>query len=183
MSGNDEKCPFCNAMTGGKTNNEIVGEIMKRVEANDAGSMMVLGNKYYHGQLDLNRGKALELYTRAAALGSSMAHFHLGNIYREGGDSKQAADLGSSKAHYNLGNMYHEGGDSKKSKFHYEAAAMAGHEDARYNLGCMESQSGNMGRAVKHWIIAASAGDYCAINSLILCFQGGLVREIQSTQL
>ena len=133
---------------------------MKRVEAKDAGAMCVLADQYYHGDLGLlqDQEKAMELWT-------------------------QAADLGLSKAHFHLGAYYHAGGDSKKEKFHYEAAAMAGHEDARYNLGCMESQSGNMGRAVKHWIIAASAGDYCAINSLILCFQGGLVREIQSTQL
>ena len=55
----------------------------------------------------------MELYARAAALGSSQAHFHLGNIYREGGDLK-------------------------KAKIHYEAAAMAGHEVARVNLGNME---------------------------------------------
>ena len=32
-----------------------------------------------------DQGKALELYTRAAALGSSMAHFTLGNIFVKGG--------------------------------------------------------------------------------------------------
>ena len=73
---------------------------------------------------------------------------------------KQAAELGSSLAHYHLGNEYREGGDSKKKKFHYEAAAMAGDEVARLKLGGMEAQSGNMGRAVKHWMIAASAGEY-----------------------
>ena len=86
---------------------------MKRVEANDAGAMMVLGNHYHNGQIGLqqDRGKALELWTQAAKLGSSDVHFHLGIINCEGGDSK-------------------------KSKFHYEAAAMAGHEVARSNLGC-----------------------------------------------
>jgi TPR repeat protein len=51
---------------------------------------------------------------------------------------KQAAKLGSSQAHYHLGNSYREGGDLKKAKFHYEVAAMAGHDVARHNLGFME---------------------------------------------
>jgi len=74
---------------------------------------------------------------------------------------------------FHLGNEYCEGGDSKKSKFHYEAAAMAGHENARSNLGTMEAQSGNMERAVKHWMIAASAGDFKAMQSLLIAFNQG----------
>ena len=152
MSGNDEKCPFCNAMTGGKTNNKINEELMKRVEANDAFSMMVLGNNYYHGDLGLlqDRERAIELWKQAAALGSSMAHFHLGDEYREGGDSK-------------------------KAKFHYEAAAMAGDEVARNYLGTMVAQSGNMERAVKHWMISASAGSYKAMHNLLVGSKLGYV--------
>jgi len=124
---------------------------MKRVEANDAGAMMVLGNHYHNGQIGLqqDRGKALELWTQAAKLGSSDVHFHLGIINCEGGDSK-------------------------KSKFHYEAAAMAGHEVARSNLGTMEAQSGNMGQAEKHWTIAASAGEYKAMKNLLIAINQGL---------
>jgi TPR repeat protein len=99
--------------------------------------------------LNQDQEKALELYARAAALGSSQAHFHLGNIYREGGDLK-------------------------KAKIHYEAAAMAGHEVARNNLGSMEAQSGNMGQAVKHWTIAASAGHCGAMHNLLVTFNQGL---------
>jgi TPR repeat protein len=86
----------------------------------------------------------------------------------------KAAALGFSQAHYHLGVYYHAGGDSKKEKFHTEAAAMAGHEIARYNLGCMEAQSGNMERAVKHWKIAASAGEYNAMHNLLGAFNQGL---------
>jgi len=98
MSGNDEKCPFCKSEID-KTDGESVEELMKRVEVNDAASMMVLGSHYYHGKLGLqqDRARAIELWTRAA-------------------------ELGSSQAHYELGVYYHEGGDSEKSKFHYEAA-------------------------------------------------------------
>jgi TPR repeat protein len=129
--------------------------MMKRVEANDATSIYVLGNYYYHGQSGLvqDREKAIELW-------------------------KQAAELGSSKAHYNLGVECHQRGDSKKAKFHLEAAAMAGDEVARYNLGCMEFESGDRERAVKHWIVAASAGHHKAMYNLLEDFKQGVVSRV-----
>jgi TPR repeat protein len=151
QSGN-YKCPFCNSDRAGKTDEEDVEEIMKRVAANDAASIYLLANDYYNGRVGLqqDRIKAMELYARAA-------------------------DLGCSEAHCKLGGIYHEGGDLKKAKFHNEAAAMAGDEVARCNLGNMESNSGNMERAVKHWIIAASAGEYDAMNNLRRYFEHGCV--------
>jgi TPR repeat protein len=148
--GNIENCPFCKADHVHKTDEERVDELMKQVEVNDAGAIHVLGSKYYHGQLNLqqDRARAMELWTQAAALGSSMAHYHLGLYYREGGKLK-------------------------KAKFHFEAAAIAGHEGARMALGLMEAQSGNMEQAVKHWAIAASAGNYHAMNALLLAFKQG----------
>ena len=151
MSGNDENCPFCKSDHVDKTDEERVDELMRRVEVNDAGAIFALGNNYYyHGSEGLlqDRGKAIELYAKAADLGYSMAHFHLGNEYREGGGLK-------------------------KSKFHSEAAAMAGHEGARNNLGSMEAQSGNTGRAVKHWMIAASGGHCDAMKNLLVAFNHG----------
>jgi TPR repeat protein len=147
-SGNIGKCPFCNADKMGKTDEDQVEETMKRVEVNDANSIYVLGNYYYHGNFGLPQDleRAMELWTRAAELGSSPAHFQLGTQY----DAK---------------------GNSKKEKFHYEAAAMAGHEGARNNLGTMEAQSGNMERAVKHWMISSSAGNYKAMENLLLLFK------------
>jgi TPR repeat protein len=134
----------------GKTDDNKVEELMKRVEANDAGSIYLLGNYYYHGKLGLLRDqeRAMKLWKQAAELGSSLAHFQLGSQY----DAK---------------------GNSKKEKFHYEAAAMAGHEGARCNLGYTEAQSGNMGRAVKHWMIVASSGNYQAMYNLLCAFKGG----------
>jgi TPR repeat protein len=150
-SGNIGKCPFCNSDRD-KTDNKIVEEMMKRVEANDAGAINVLASHYYHGKLGLLQDweKALELW-------------------------KQAAKLGSIQAHYSLGNEYGKGGYLKKAKIHYEAAAMAGHEAARCNLGLMEAQSGNMERAVKHWIIAASAGSFSAMHNLLVALKRGVV--------
>ena len=86
---------------------------------------MVLAYHYYNGNdcLQQDREKAIELYARAAKLGSSQAHFLLGC-------------------------NHHEWGDLKRAKFHYETAAMAGHVVARNNLGTMEAQSGDWERAV-----------------------------------
>jgi TPR repeat protein len=82
---------------------------MKRVDGNDAGAMHVLAGYYHYGNgaFQQDHAKAIELYTRAAELGSSISH-------------------------QNLGNLYHDGGNMKKAKFYYEAAAMAGQEVARY---------------------------------------------------
>jgi tetratricopeptide (TPR) repeat protein len=154
QSGTDDKCPFCNSDRSGKTEGEKVEELMKRVEANDAGAMYILGSYYTHGQLGLSHDqeKAIELYVRAA-------------------------ELGNRKAHYELGVQFDDGGDLKKAKIHYEAAAIAGHEAARCNLGTMEAQSGNMERAVKHWKIAASAGHCHAMHALLIAFEDGLMPQ------
>ena len=52
-SGNDEKCPFCKADLRGKTDLYRVEELMKRVEANDASAIYLMGGHYYRGQLGL----------------------------------------------------------------------------------------------------------------------------------
>jgi TPR repeat protein len=156
QSGNDDKCPFCNADRASKTDEEDVEELMKRVEANDAASIGLLGNHYEHGLngFQQDQTKAIELYARAAELGSIRAH----NI---------------------LGYIYHEGGNLKKAKFYWEAAAMAGHEVARHNLGIMEANSGNMERTMKHFTIGASAGYHKAMHELITFFkQGHVSREL-----
>jgi hypothetical protein len=51
LSGNHDKCPFCKADGRDKTDEENIQELMKRVEANDAASIDVLGNNYYHGRV------------------------------------------------------------------------------------------------------------------------------------
>jgi tetratricopeptide (TPR) repeat protein len=149
---NMEKCPFCNSERMGKTDEEEFEELMKRVEANDAGAMCQLGFYYRNGKIGLlqDEEKAMQLWTQAAALGSSQAHSKLGHVY-------------------------YEGGDLKKAKFHYEAAAMAGHEAARNNLGTTEYNSGNVKRAVKHWTIAASAGHHSAMDNLLIAFNHGAI--------
>ena len=133
---------------------------MRRVEANDAASIFILGDHYYQGLsgVQQDQTKAMELFTKAA-------------------------ELGYSKAHSRLGNIYHEGGNMKKAKSHLEAAAMAGREVSRFYLGSLESQSGNMERAIKHFTIAASAGHYTAMHILRKAFEQGVIsrESIDST--
>jgi hypothetical protein len=76
-SGNNEKCPYCKAERKGKTNEEKIEELMKRVDVNDANAIYLLGSYYSHGQLGLQRSpeRKKELWTQAAKLGSSQAHF------------------------------------------------------------------------------------------------------------
>jgi TPR repeat protein len=152
-SGNDEKSRFCNSHRASKTEEEKVEEILKRVEANDARSICMLASYYHHGVAGFQQDqtRAIELYVRAANLGSSHAHFELGMHYYNV-DDLSAAEV--------------EGGDLKKAKFHFEAAAIAGHEVARCKLGIMEGESGNMERALKHLTISASAGHYIAMQML-----------------
>ena len=73
--GNDRKCPFCNSDQDNKTDEERVEDIMKRVESNDPTSICLLAQHYHHGTAGLqqNHSKAVELYARAADLGSSKA--------------------------------------------------------------------------------------------------------------
>jgi TPR repeat protein len=96
-SGNLEHCPFCKAERLILTDEEKVGEVMKRVKANDASAMCLLSNMYHGGLrgLEQDQVKTMELLTRAV-------------------------ELGYGEAQYNLGVYYYDGGDLKKAKLHYE---------------------------------------------------------------
>jgi hypothetical protein len=91
QSGN-YKCPFCNSDRGNKTEEERVGEVTKRAEANDAASIFMLANQYQHGLrgFQQNHARAIELFTKSAELGCSKAHGSLSDIYHKGGYLKKA---------------------------------------------------------------------------------------------
>ena len=155
VTGNVKNCPYCKTDRDGKTGEEKIEELMKRVEANDADAMYQMGSHYSGGAhgLQQDQERAMELW-------------------------KQASQLGSMDAHYFLGNMFSaQGGNLKKAKFHFETAAMAGHEVARYMLGFVDAEEGKDARAVKHWIIAASAGNQHAMHQLREFFKEGIVNR------
>jgi TPR repeat protein len=154
------KCAFCNAnIQKLYKNDDISMELLKkRVEADDVNSITRLGSAYALGSLGLQQdhNKAFELYTRAAELGSSMAHYQIGWVYEDG--------LGVEK-------------DLKKAIHHYEVAAMAGYETARFALGAIEYKSGNLERAMKHLIISASAGHKDSMSIIKRRFEKGCVKS------
>jgi hypothetical protein len=159
MSGDWSKCPFCLAERHRldfhdeqDENRDNIADVMKRVQANDAGAMCRLAQYYSHGLggFQQDHAKSTEIYARAA-------------------------ELGCPKAHCILGREYQQGGDGKRAYIHFEASALAGNEMARYSLGCIEFNSGNVERAVKHWKIAASAGSFRAMDAMRTVFVVGRV--------
>ena len=87
-SQNIERCPFCKTEIMDKTDDERVNELMKRVAANDAGAINVLGNWYYEGigGLQQDQEKAKELWKKAVEISSSdsQAHFFMEMIIIKG---------------------------------------------------------------------------------------------------
>ena len=99
-SENDVKCPFCNSDRGSKTDEERVGEVMKRVEANDARAIYMLANSYHHGfnGSQQDHAKAMELYAWSAELGCDEAHCQRGKLfYYEGGLKKAGSGHGRAR--------------------------------------------------------------------------------------
>ncbi len=147
-----QKCPFCRK-TLPKTEEEINGRWMKRIEANDPSALCHMGTvRCYEG--DYN--SAFEYWTRAAALGDLEAHFQLSIMYGNG--------LGVEK-------------DEKIQLHHLTVAAIGGHPNARYNLGCIEGENDRVDRAAKHWIIAAKLGQDHALGNVKSLYKAGLVSK------
>jgi len=79
-SGSIGKCPFCNSNRS-KSSEGLFKEMMKRVEANDAGALNLLGCYFPRiNGLRQDRAKAMELWTQAARLGYKKAHYNLYDI-------------------------------------------------------------------------------------------------------
>jgi len=132
-------CPFCRKPIAW-SDKECLKVYKDRVKLQgDAEALYQLGCKYAGGLLGLRRNgeKALELWDRAADLGSCNAHKNIADQYYKGERVEQ---------------------DTDKAMHHYRLAAIGGHEMARHNLGAIEYNKGNNERAYKHYMIAAKAG-------------------------
>jgi hypothetical protein len=151
QSSGDPTCPFCRAVQ--PSVKEFMKRLAKRVDANDAYAICQLGGMYFDGDEDYGVKKdvykAIELYHRAAELGSAWP---------------------SASAYKNLAVIYHNGHgtvkDETKSKYYFELAAIAGNPKARGVLGHFDARAGSFDRAIKHWLIAASCGDDKAVDSI-----------------
>jgi len=131
-------CPFCRVPLS-LNDKEDLKRLKKRMKLNDVGAFYTMGYLYSNGDCGLpkNKNKSFELMNQAAELGSSDAHYNLGNWYSQG---------------------RHVVRDKNKATHHYMLAAIGGHELARFNLGTMEGNNRNHDKAMKHHMIAARCG-------------------------
>jgi hypothetical protein len=119
----------------------------KRVDGNDSNAMFQLGIHYIHGKKGVTKDldKTVELFHRAAELGSPNACYNLAIRYYRG-------DVGDGVIK-----------DEMKAKQYYEKAAMAGCSDSRFQLGILDA---TVDRSIKHWLIAANGGNIEAVNEI-----------------
>ena len=146
------KCAFCRKAAP-KTDEVIIEQYMKRIEANDPFAMGQMGGiRYYEGDYK----KAFEYCTKAAALGDVHAHYQLSILYNNGEGVEK---------------------DEQKELHHAEQAAIGGHPLARYNLGCFEGRRGHYDRAVKHFIIASKLGHDESLKKVKDIYKAGFVSK------
>ena len=154
----NKKCAFCRTSTP-TTVKEVIKRMMKRVEADDPIATYDLGNNYRDGEdgYPQDHAKALELWLKAAKLGSTDACVSIGFAYNYG----RGIDI-----------------DKEKAKHYYELAAMRGNANARHNLGNKEANTGNYNRAVNHYMIAARSGNGDSLNNIKeMYLQGDVTKE------
>ena len=145
-------CPFCRSPTPDPE--EIVEQIKKRIEVDDAEAMYCLGCYYYGGRhrLPQDHAKALELWHRAAELGHAPSYYSIGVAYKLGDGVER---------------------DEKKAVHYMELSAMEGQVVARHNLGVSEWLAANIDRALKHYMIAAGSGYSVSLENIKLMFMEG----------
>ena len=145
-------CPFCR--TPAPHTDEVIEQMKKRVEIGDAKAIHNLGCHYSNGSYGLpqDRAKALELWHRAAELGSAKSYCNIGLAYYEGDGVER---------------------DEGKANHYWELAAMGGDAVARIPLGALEGHAGNMSRALKHHMIAAGGGYNDSLENIKQMFMNG----------
>ena len=95
---------------------------------------------------------------------------------------EKAATLGSMDAHFNLANAYYQAmhsyeKDVPKARHHYQIAAMGGIVRARHNLGYLEACAGNEDKSIRHYLISAKAGDDNSLGVVGGLFRTGYVSK------
>ena len=139
IRGLNNVCPFCRAPIP-TSEAEGLALIQKRAAARDPEAVRQLGGAYHDGSygLDKDLPRGMELWSEAAELGSTGAHWNLGIVY------------------YNGRGVAH---DKAKGIRHWELAAMQGDACSRHKLGLHELVYGkNRDRAVRHFLISAKMG-------------------------
>jgi len=150
-------CPFCRVPLH-KTDAEAMERLKKRVKLNDAQAHLTLGHAYRNGGMGLTQdiNKTIELWRKAAELGSTNAHFNLATAYHNGYGVEQ---------------------DRDKALQYWTLSAIGGDETGRYNLGAIEKANGNIDRAYKHWMIAARCGEDDSLKMVGVGYKAGHVTK------
>ena len=191
-----DTCPFCKTPVP-NNNAKVLSLIQTHVDKKNPKAIKFLGDQYLHGDLGLKKdtSRAVELWTKAAELGSVDAIKFLGDLYSQGRlglkkDMSQAvelwtkaAELGSVDACYDLGRIYDDGlvveMDVSKSIRFYEQAAVLGHPLARLLLGELECENGNYDRAVRLFLVSAKMGVEKSVTAMKILFDRGVATKSQ----
>ena len=150
-------CAFCRTPIP-DNDDDGLAMVQARVEKKDPHALHHLGQKYFFGEIGLQKDmqKAVELYTEAAELGSVDALFNLGYAFELGEGVEQ---------------------DETKSVHFYIKAAMQGHSESRHNLGSIEGEKKNFDRAVRHFLISAKMGYKNSVEIIKNMFMAGLATK------
>ena len=152
-------CPFCR--TPRPTDEaSTLAMVQKRVDKRDEEAIKFLGDKYSHGGLGLTKDvpRAIELWTKAAELGSLEAYYNLGYIYYTGDGIEE---------------------DRPRGICHWQQAAMKGDVVSRHGLGIAGFNEGNYDLAVRHFMIAAKMGYELSLNVIKEMFKHGHATKAQ----
>ena len=139
QQGINDNCPFCRTLLP-HDDASMLAMVQRRVAKGDAEAISHLGDKYWFGEVGLEKDvhRAIELWTEAAELGSIDAHGSLGAVYYDGKEGVEE--------------------DKPRGIRHWHQAAIKGDADSRHNLGAIESVAGNYELAVQHGMISAKMG-------------------------
>ena len=121
-------CPF-RRKTVSSSEEEEIRRLNIRMEAGDADACDQMGVRYRDGFLGLkqDKRKALEMFLRAAELGSVYGRNNIATMYYEGSCGLKR--------------------DLDMAVYHFQQAAIRGSAKARYNLGIVEDCAGETDRA------------------------------------
>ena len=154
-------CAFCRTPCPDNASDaDILAMVLARVKKKDPEAILFLGAQYHSGQLGLQKdmGKAVELWTEAAELGSITALCKLGVAY-ECGEGVEA--------------------DKAKGTQMFEMAAMQGHVECRSMLGIIEAEKRNYDRAVRHLLISSKMGHKESLEAIKKVFMAGVATKKQ----
>ena len=148
-------CPFCRSRS---EDCYYIKTLEKRAAVGDYKALYNLGFEYQRGEyVKRNEDKMMELFHRAAKLGSVNAHVMLNDIYREGLFGVKISET--------------------KADYHMLASAMRGHNVARSNIGLFDISHGHVNRGVKHLLISAGDGFEPSVNILHKLWNLGIAKK------